>query len=121
MKCRGTVWRYATSNTEGNKTKLLHPATYPDKLAEDLILCFSQPGDLVLDPMMGSGTTCVMAARNSRRYLGIDISEEYREVACRRIAQEVSGQIPLWTREQQSEYNANEELLADISTGTKPE
>jgi len=42
LKCRGTVWQYAASNTEGNRLKLKHPATYPDKLAEDLILCFSE-------------------------------------------------------------------------------
>lgn len=88
-KCRGTIWPYATSNTEGNRTKLEHPATYPDKLAEDIILCFSKPGELVLDPMCGSGTTPVMAARNRRRFLGIDISERYCDIARRRIESEV--------------------------------
>jgi site-specific DNA-methyltransferase (adenine-specific) len=85
MKCRGTVWFYATSNAEGNKTKLKHPATYPDKLAEDLILCFSEPEDVVLDPMCGSGTTCVMARNNGRAYIGIDISPEYCEIATQRL------------------------------------
>ena len=85
LKCRGTVWRYATSNAEGNKLKLQHPATFPDKLAEDLILCFSDPGDVVLDPTCGSGTTCVMAARNGRQFLGLEISDEYCEIARRRL------------------------------------
>jgi DNA modification methylase len=85
MKCRGTVWQYPTSNTEGNKLKLQHPATYPDKLAEDLILCFSKPDEIVLDPMCGSGTTCVMAVRNNRNYIGIEIAEDYCEIARRRI------------------------------------
>jgi len=89
MKDRGTVWRYATSNAEGNKIKLKHPATFPDKLAEDLILAFSNPGDIVLDPMCGSGTTCVMAARNQRRYIGIDIAEEYCDISRERIWLEV--------------------------------
>lgn len=84
-KCRGTVWKYAASNTEGNKKKLLHPATYPDKLAEDLILCFSDVGDLVLDPTCGSGTTCAMALKNNRNYVGIDISSEYCDIANERI------------------------------------
>ncbi|ABU56991.1 MULTISPECIES: site-specific DNA-methyltransferase [Roseiflexus] len=88
MKCRGTVWQYATSNTEGNRLKLLHPATFPDKLAEDLILCFSQPGDIVLDPMCGSGTTCVVARNNNRKYIGIEISQEYCEIARKRIEKE---------------------------------
>ena len=88
MKCRGTVWQYATSNTEGNNLKLQHPATYPDKLVEDLVLCFSDPGDLVLDPMCGSGTTCVVAHNLGRQYMGIEINETYVEIARRRLAAE---------------------------------
>ncbi|MCW5775856.1 MAG: site-specific DNA-methyltransferase [Phycisphaeraceae bacterium] len=96
MKCRGTLWEYATSNTEGNRTKLEHPATYPDKLADDLIQCFSKPGDLVLDPMCGSGTTCVMAARSKRDYLGIEINESYYEIAQRRMKEEVENDVRLF-------------------------
>lgn len=80
-KCRGTIWRYATSNTEGNKLKLQHPATFPDKLAQDLIRCFSHEGDLILDPMCGSGTSIVMAQKNNRRALGMDIHQEYCQLA----------------------------------------
>lgn len=96
MKCRGTVWEYATSNTEGNRTKLEHPATFPDRLAADLIECFSAPGDLVLDPMCGSGTTCVMAARARRHYLGIEINPEYHAIAEKRIAEEVENDARLF-------------------------
>lgn len=92
MKCRGTVWQYATSNTEGNRLKLQHPATFPDKLAEDLILCFSEPGDIVLDPMCGSGTTCVMARKHYRNFIGIEISAEYCEIARKRLELEVYPQ-----------------------------
>ncbi len=92
LKCRGTVWQYKTSNTEGNRLKLKHPATYPDKLAEDLILCFSNPGDMVLDPMCGSGTTCVMAVRNQRQTIGIEINEDYCLIAEQRIKTETSQQ-----------------------------
>lgn len=53
-KCRGTVWEYVTSAGEGNRVKLQHPATFPDRLAEDLIRCYSNAGDTVLDPFMGS-------------------------------------------------------------------
>lgn len=88
MKCRGTIWQYSTSNTEGNRLKLEHPATFPDKLAEDLILCFSKPGEVVLDPMCGSGTTCVAAHNNHRHYIGIEISEEYCNIARKRIESE---------------------------------
>ena len=85
MKCRGTVWQYSTSNTEGNKLKLQHPATFPDKLANDLILCFSEPDEIVLDPMCGSGTTCVMSKINNRQYIGIDVGQEYCDIARKRL------------------------------------
>lgn len=87
-KCRGTIWNYSTSNTEGNPLKMRHPATFPDKLAEDLIVCLSDPDETVLDPMCGSGTTCVMAAKSKRHVIGIDVSEEYCEIARERLRNE---------------------------------
>lgn len=89
MKCRGTVWRYSTSNAEGNRLKLQHPATYPDKLVEDILVCFSEPNDVILDPMAGSGTTCVVAAQLGRQFLGIEVSEEYAGIARQRLIQNV--------------------------------
>jgi len=62
-----------------------HPAIFPEKLAENHILSWSNPGDIVLDPMCGSGTTCKMAKLNGRNYIGIDIAEEYVEMARRRV------------------------------------
>lgn len=94
-KCRGTVWKYATSNSEGNKTKLQHPATFPDNLARDIILCFSQEHDTVLDPMCGSGTTCVMAAKHGRNYIGIEIAKDYCKIAEERIKREANDRL-LW-------------------------
>ena len=87
-QCRGTVWRYAPSSAERNRLKLEHPATMPDALAGDLIAGFSDPGDLVLDPLMGSGTTCVMAARLGRRFLGMDASAQYVQIAQGRLEAE---------------------------------
>lgn len=87
-KCRGTIWHYESSKTERNKIKLLHPATFPDKLAEDLILTFSRPDEIVLDPFTGSGTTLVMAKKNCRQSIGIDISREYIEIAMERLKNE---------------------------------
>jgi site-specific DNA-methyltransferase (adenine-specific) len=62
-----------------------HPAIFPEKLAENHIVSWSNPGDIVLDPMCGSGTTCKMAKLNGRNYIGIDIAEEYVELARRRV------------------------------------
>lgn len=89
-KCRGTIWKYSASTTERNKIKLQHPATFPDKLAKDLIICFSDIDDVILDPMCGSGTTCVVAAQLDRRYIGIDSSKEYINIAAQRIKHETS-------------------------------
>lgn len=62
-----------------------HPAIFPEKLAEDHILSWSNEGDTVLDPMCGSGTTLKMAKKNNRNYIGIEISQEYIEIANTRL------------------------------------
>ena len=64
-----------------------HPTQKPEKLMAKLILASSNPGDLVFDPFMGSGTTCVVAKKLGRRYLGIDVNEEYCLWAAKRLAQ----------------------------------
>ena len=79
---RSNIWEYVTSFNG-----VEHPAPYPEKLAEDHILSWSNEGDLVYDPFMGSGTTAKMAALNGRNYIGSEISERYTEIARRRIPQ----------------------------------
>ena len=54
-----------------------HPAIFPEQLANDHILSWSNPNDIVFDPFMGSGTTAKMAMLNNRRFIGCEISEEY--------------------------------------------
>lgn len=62
-----------------------HSASFPVALPEWFINLFTMPGDIVLDPFMGSGTTCVAAKKSGRHYIGIDINEEYCQVARKRI------------------------------------
>jgi DNA modification methylase len=62
-----------------------HPAAYPEQLAKDHIISWSNPGDTVLDPFLGSGTTGKMAAQLGRFFIGCDISQEYVDLARRRI------------------------------------
>jgi site-specific DNA-methyltransferase (adenine-specific) len=62
-----------------------HPAIFPESLAEDHILSWTNKGDVVLDPMAGSGTTLKMAKMNGRNYIGIDINEEYIDLCGRRV------------------------------------
>lgn len=70
----------------GDKLSYNHPASFPESLAEDHILSWSNEGDLILDPMCGSGTTCKMAKLNNRNYIGIDLNQEYVDLSNERIA-----------------------------------
>ena len=80
---RHNVWCVAP---EMSQSKRQHPAQFPEALANDHILSWSNPGDTVLDPFCGSGTTGKMALLNGRKFIGIEISEEYCEIARARIA-----------------------------------
>lgn len=79
---RNNIWKYSV----GFNDKTGHPAVFPEKLAEDHILSWSNEGDIVLDPFMGSGTTAKMCILNNRKYIGFEISEEYCDIAKKRIA-----------------------------------
>lgn len=69
------------------ETKQEHPAPFPEKLAEDHIISWSNEGDIILDPMCGSGTTLKMAQANNRNFIGIEISPEYCKIAEQRLRQ----------------------------------
>jgi len=81
------VWDIKVGSNQTTKDKIAfqHPAIFPEKLAEDHILSWSNEGDIVLDPMAGSGTTLKMAKKNNRNYIGIEISEEYIEIIKERL------------------------------------
>jgi DNA modification methylase len=68
-----------------DKTAYQHPAIFPEQLAADHIASWSNPGDTVLDPFLGSGTTGKMAALAGRKFIGIEISPEYAELARERL------------------------------------
>lgn len=84
---RTNVWLYSTGYTFGNKNKESHkhPAIFPDALARDHILSWSNEGDLVLDPMCGSGTVLEQAKLLGRDYIGIDVVKEYCDLSRRRV------------------------------------
>ncbi len=87
QKTRTNIWSYAVGfgGTTLDKVAFKHPAVFPEKLAEDHILSWTNKEDLVFDPMCGSGTTCKMACLHGRKYLGVDISAEYIEIARQRL------------------------------------
>jgi DNA modification methylase len=81
---RRSVWTVSSIRPRG-----AHFATFPPKLIEPCVLASSAPGDLVLDPFAGSGTTGVVALSHGRRFLGIELNPEYAKIARDRIAREV--------------------------------
>ncbi len=86
-KTKNNIWSYAVGlgGTTSDKIAFKHPAVFPEKLAEDHILSWSNKGDLIFDPMCGSGTTCKMAVKHSREFIGVDISKDYIAIAKERI------------------------------------
>ena len=88
-KTRDNIWYIPTGYMVSSSDKIAyqHPATYPEKLAEDHIISWSNKGDLILDPFLGSGTTAKMALKNERDFIGFEISQEYCDIAEKRIAQ----------------------------------
>jgi DNA modification methylase len=65
-----------------------HPAQYPEKLIERIIKAVTNPGDLVLDPFLGSGTTAVVAKKLKRNYVGYEINKDYVKMAKNRLKNE---------------------------------
>lgn len=77
LKCRGTVWDYTSGQRRRHKIKNKHPAIFPEEIPYDHILCWTQEGDIVLDPMIGSGTTAIQAQKLNRKWIGCEINKEY--------------------------------------------
>lgn len=86
-KTRNNIWTYAVGlgGTTSDKIAFKHPAVFPEKLAEEHILSWSNERDLIFDPLCGSGTTCKMAMKHSREFIGVDISRDYIAIAKERI------------------------------------
>ena len=81
-KQHGNIFCYLTNKSKETKN---HPAPFPEQLASDQIISWSNEGDLILDPFVGSGTTGKMALLHNRNFIGIDISQEYLDIAKERI------------------------------------
>lgn len=83
-KTKENVWFYPP-----HKKRTGHPATFPEALAHDHIISWSNPGDIVLDPFMGSGTTAAACIKTGRNFIGFELSAEYCSIAQQRIADAV--------------------------------
>jgi DNA modification methylase len=86
---RYNIWRMKTVGQENMGKSLPHPAMFPMQLAKDHILSWSNVGDLVYDPFIGSGTTAIASINLGRNYLGSDISKEYCDITEQRIKEKV--------------------------------
>lgn len=79
---RSNVWGIFPAKS---KNERLHPAPFSEQLARDHIISWSNPGDVVFDPFIGSGTTAKMALLNNRNFIGCELSKEYVDIANKRI------------------------------------
>jgi DNA modification methylase len=86
-RIKGNVWEYTVGNYQSTKDKIafLHPAIFPEQLANDHIISWSNEGDIVYDPFAGSGTTGKMAIINKRKCIMSEISSEYCEIIKKRL------------------------------------
>ncbi len=74
------VWKYSNGGRRS-----LHPATFPEQLAKDHILSWSNPDGIVFDPFMGSGTTGVACKKLNRNFIGVEINKDYFAIAENRL------------------------------------
>jgi DNA modification methylase len=84
-KIKGNVWEYVVGKKAEDQEAKGHPAPFPCALVRDHIISWTNEGDIVLDPLCGSGTTCIMAMCLKRNYIGIDTSYEYCDLARGRL------------------------------------
>ena len=110
-KVKGNIWKYAV-------TRNAHPAPFPEALASDHILSWSNEGDTVLDCFCGSGTTLKIAKQTGRQFIGIDISENYCAITRKRVE---GAQPPLFLETVTPANNGRTMTGATAPEGQHPE
>ena len=88
QRVKDNIWEIAIAQNDTN-----HPAVFPEQIAYDHIVSWSNENDIVYDPFTGSGTTCKMAHYSRRNYIGSEISKEYCEIAEQRLLNSVIGLV----------------------------
>ena len=89
---RTNIWEYGIGKGQSTKDNFAfkHPAIFPEQLAQDHILSWSNVGDIVLDIFMGSNTTGKMSILNGRKFIGIELDEKYYDISCKRITDAIN-------------------------------
>lgn len=115
---RYNYWTYSTGLNLSTRDKIAfqHPAVFPEQLAEDHILSWSNKGDLIYDPFMGAGTTAKMCLLNGRTFIGSEISKDY----CNLIEERLSSLIQ-YQPKSQPEADSEPLSLLDILLGDQDE
>jgi len=83
---RTNIWRMKTAGQERPGKSIAHPAKMPNAMAHDHVVTWSNPGDMVLDPFAGSGTTGVQALKLGRKFTGCELSPEYHSMCVKNCA-----------------------------------
>ncbi len=85
---RTNIWQINTGymKTTTDQFAYDHPAMFPEKLAEDQIISWSNPGDTIIDPFMGAGTTGKACKKLDRKFIGIELDKSYFEIAKKRVS-----------------------------------
>jgi site-specific DNA-methyltransferase (adenine-specific) len=89
-------WNGMLQEDMKHKEKRYHPTQKPVKLFMSILEKYSEPGDLILDPFLGSGTTAIACQKTGRHYLGIEQNSEYCDIARRRIAA-IPARLDRWS------------------------
>ncbi len=120
---RHNVWKFNTGKAYTTKDNFAfaHPAMFPESLAEDHIMTWTEEGDLVVDPFVGAGTTTKMAAINGRQWLGIDMSEEYVKIANKRMEVAFEMMEEGYTKDYTPEEVAGTMTHKEVSSMSKKE
>ena len=79
------VWTDISPIVPWSKERVQHPTQKPTQLIERCIKIWSNPDDVILDPCMGSGTTCIAASNLARKYIGFEIDKSYYDIASNRL------------------------------------
>ena len=87
-KIKGNIWYFTAGKNHSTKDEIAfkHPAIFPEQLANDHIISWSNPNDVIFDPFMGSGTTGKMALLNGRSFIGSELDKVYFEISKERIS-----------------------------------
>lgn len=104
-KIKGNIWEYVVGKRQEDQEAKGHPAPFPCELVRDHIKSWTNQGDVVFDPMSGSGTTARVAVEMGRNYIGVDISHEYCELARERIKLIESQPTLFVVEEEREEYS----------------